>query len=179
MSTRLSSVLVVGGCGFLGNWIVRLLKELHPEASISVMDLRTNVHRYDKVEYYDCDITNAEQVDTILKRVGPQIVINTVSPLHGLGAEVYQKVNVEGTTVLLEACQKHAVKAFVFTSSASVVFNATHDLRNADETTPYCRPHMDAYNETKASLSLNSSSNANKPRPRPNSSSSVATTPPA
>lgn len=145
----LSSVLIVGGCGFLGHHIVKLFQELHPETSISVLDLRTNTNRFDKVTYYDGDITDNKRVAEVLRDCGPQVVVNTVSPVYGFGAEVYFKVNVEGTRVLLEECAKANVQAFVFTSSASVVFNGMYDVRNADETAPYASPHMDAYNDSK------------------------------
>lgn len=46
------------------------------------------------------------------------------------------KVNVNGTNNLLKAAQDVDVKAFVFTSSASVIMDAENDLTNADERWP-------------------------------------------
>lgn len=48
-------------------------------------------------------------------------MFHTVSPVHGLQESVYYRINVEGTRTILLACEKSPVKAFVFTSSASVV----------------------------------------------------------
>ena len=42
-----------------------------------------------------------------------------------------------GTRVLLEESQRQGVKIFVYTSSASVVFNGLFDIKNGDETLPY------------------------------------------
>ncbi|KAJ3336768.1 hypothetical protein HDU83_009120, partial [Entophlyctis luteolus] len=71
------------------------------------------------------------------------------SPPHGLGREIYVSVNVDGTQNVVDACLKLGVPHLVYTSSASVVFNG-QSLEDADETMPYCKVHVDAYNETKA-----------------------------
>ncbi|KAI8913533.1 3-beta hydroxysteroid dehydrogenase/isomerase family-domain-containing protein [Gorgonomyces haynaldii] len=80
---------------------------------------------------------------------GVKCVIHTASPIHGKPSAVYFKVNVEGTHNIIAACKRNNVQKLVFTSSCGVIYNG-QDLINADETTPYCKVHMDAYNETKA-----------------------------
>lgn len=148
----LNKVLVVGGCGFLGHHVVSLLLEHHPECTVSVMDLHTSVNNFPGVTYLQGDITSRESVDSVLSQAKPEVVIDTVSPVTGLGAAIYFKVNVDGTKVLLEAAREKGVRAFVFTSSASVVFDGRSHIINADETAPIASPAMDAYNETKVSL---------------------------
>lgn len=145
----LHNVLVVGGCGFLGHHVVKLLLEQHPECNVSVMDLHTGVNNFPDVAYYPGDITSREQVDKILVQSRPEVVIDTVSPVFGLGKEIYFKVNVDGTRTLLEASTDKGVRAFVYTSSASVVFDGVNDMRNVNETAPIPVVPMDAYNETK------------------------------
>lgn len=108
--TPLNSVLVIGGCGFLGHHVVRLLQEYHPEASVSVLDLRTSVNRFSGVSYHDGDVTSRESVDGVLAATKPECVIDTVSPVHGLGSEIYYKVNVDGTRVCLDAAADAGVK---------------------------------------------------------------------
>lgn len=147
---RLTSVLVIGGCGFLGHHVVRQLLSYHPTASLHVLDLRTNINRFPGVIYHTGDITSRESVDAIIAASKPQIVINTVSPIAGLPREVMQKVNVEGTRTTLEASRDAGVKGFVWTSSASVCFDGQSDTVNQDETAPFPEVHMDGYNETKA-----------------------------
>lgn len=146
----LKSVLVVGGCGLLGHHVVKLLVEIHPTARISVLDLRTNLNRFPGVDYYDGDITDRAAVDAILAKTKPESVIDTVSPVHGLGTEIYFKVNVDGTRILAEACRDAGVKAFVWTSTASIVFDGEHDVVNLDETAPTPAKFLDPYTETKA-----------------------------
>lgn len=125
MAVELVSVLVVGGCGFLGHHIVSQLLEKFPSARISVLDLRTAHNRFPSVSYYDGDITSVEAVQHILGRVGPQVIIHTASPVVADfkgSPTLYYKVNVDGTRILLEcAGQIGCVRAFVYTSSASVI----------------------------------------------------------
>jgi hypothetical protein len=146
----LKSVLVVGGCGLLGHHVVKLLRDIHPTTPISVLDLRTNVNRYPGVTYYDGDITDRASVDAVLAKTNPESVIDTVSPVHGLGTEIYFKVNVEGTRIVAEACKDAGVKAFVWTSTASIVFDGEHDVINLDETAPTPPTFLDPYTESKA-----------------------------
>lgn len=147
--TPLSSVLVIGGCGFLGHHIVRLLLEQHHEATISVLDLHTNHNRFPGVTYYDGDITKREEVQAAYRGSKAQVIINTVSPVTELGREVYMKVNVEGTKTLLEIAAQEQVPVFVYTSSAGVVTDNINDLINVDETYPVTPNNPDAYSNSK------------------------------
>ena len=156
-----SSVLVIGGCGFLGRHIVSQL--LEPSTSkVSVLDLRTTNNRLPGASYYDADITSPDAVRAVLEKVRPQIIIHTASPAaiqdsasaaQKKGAKaLYHKVNVEGTRTLVEqAGGIGGVKAFVYTSSASVVHDGHSDLINADERWPVLRAprQKDAYSESK------------------------------
>ena len=151
-TTPLKSVLVIGGCGFLGHHVVRILQESHPSTHISVLDLRTNVNRFPGINYYDGDITSRDSVDAVLKKETPETVIDTVSPVHGLGKEVYFKVNVEGTRTCIEASQDAGVKAFVWTSSASVLFDGESDVVNLNEAAPIPTKALDPYTETKVPI---------------------------
>ena len=99
----------------------------------------------------------------MLEKVSPQIIIHTASPTavdDGASASqkqaakaLYHKVNVGGTRNLVEqAGEIGCVKAFVYTSSASVVHDGHSDLINADERWPILHAPMqkDAYTESKA-----------------------------
>ncbi len=157
-----TSVLVIGGCGFLGHHIVSQLLE-PSTAKISVLDLRTTHNRLQGANYYDADITSPSTVRDVLQKVKPQIIIHTASPTQvqegaqtavqkKKARERYYKVNVEGTRNLIEqAGEIGCVKAFVFTSSASVVHDTVSDLINADERWPILRAPLqrEYYSETK------------------------------
>jgi sterol-4alpha-carboxylate 3-dehydrogenase (decarboxylating) len=134
----LGKVLVVGGCGFLGSHIVNLIVSRHPQTRVAVLDLRTTNNRNlsSTVSYHDGDITDYSAIHAIFSQIKPDAVIHTASPHFNMKPEIHEKVNVQGTKILLKVAQETDVKAFVFTSSASVVLNPKVDLVNADETWP-------------------------------------------
>lgn len=152
----LGSVLVIGGCGFLGHHIVSQLQESY-SAQVSVLDIRTDRNRVPSTSYYDGDLTSENDVTTVLQEVKPNVIIHTASPAFvaddGRTKSVYKKVNVDGTRNLIELAGKiGCVKAFVYTSSASVVHDTVSDLLNADERWPVLHPpqQREYYAETKA-----------------------------
>lgn len=152
----LGSVLVVGGCGFLGHHIVSQLLESY-DAQVSVIDLRTELNRFPLAKYYDADITSESAVRSVLTEVKPTVIIHTASPNfvsdEGTNKALYKKVNVNGTQNLIDrAGEIGCVKAFVYTSSSSVIHDSISPLINADERWPTLRAPLqrEYYSETKA-----------------------------
>jgi sterol-4alpha-carboxylate 3-dehydrogenase (decarboxylating) len=153
------NVLVTGGCGFLGHHIVNQLCDSY-SSRVSVIDLRTSSNRRpdaDGVQYFDADVTDGAALLRIFEQVKPNIVIHTASPNGNDNVSarpLFQKVNVEGTKAVIEACQKTNVKALVYTSSASIISDNTTDLINADERWPVLtgRSQPDYYSQTKVRL---------------------------
>ncbi|KAK5654996.1 hypothetical protein OQA88_6755 [Cercophora sp. LCS_1] len=155
---ELGSVMVIGGCGFLGHHVVRVLLRDYT-CSVSVIDLRCTRNRRpdsDGVEYFEVDITDADKVESIFKKTRPGVVIHTASPAaqsnDAVSHALFKKVNVDGTQAIVDACRKTGVKALVFTSSASVVSDNRSDLINVDERWPVIRGSQQSeyYSETKA-----------------------------
>ena len=140
MASNLVSYLVIGGCGFLGHHIVSQLLETHT-VQVSVLDLRTNRNRFPGVQYFDADITSSSETLSILQKVKPQVIIHTASPAAiTYNKPLFDRVNVQGTKNLLQcAGEIGTVKAFVFTSSASVIHDSVSDLVYADESYPVLR----------------------------------------
>ena len=140
-------VLVTGGNGFLGGAIVRELKarghtvasaSRRPSAELQKLGVRT----------LTCDLRNREHVERAVE--GHEAVVHTaaLTGIHGHTLD-FVRTNVEGTELLLDAARRHGVKAFVYTSSPSVVFDGK-DHRNADESLPYPRRYLADYPRTKA-----------------------------
>lgn len=157
---EVKSVLLIGGCGFLGHHLIEEFWRVTPRPEIHVLDIRpldkSNISPTfftfdpDQIHTYTGDITSPEDLQRVLKEAKPQVVVHSVSPVHGLGAEIYHKVNVLGTrNIIKETKLDPNVQLLVYTSSAGVVFNGA-DLKNVDESIPYPAKAMDAYNETKA-----------------------------
>lgn len=142
------NVLVIGGCGLVGRHIIQQLEKDPAFAQIKSFDITPKAD-------ITGDITKLQ--DCLDACCLIDIVIHTASPPHGKDSSLYYRVNVEGTRNIIKACKIQRVKRLVFTSSArftdltnqSVVFNGQH-LLDATEELPYCKVHIDAYNETKA-----------------------------
>lgn len=155
--TELTSVLLVGGSGFLGLHLVQQFYNHCPGIEIHVFDIRpipdelSVYFTFDKskVTFHKGDLTSEEDVTAAIEKSGCQVVVHSASPIHGMPQEIYEKVNVVGTRNLLKVAKKSAAKALVYTSSAGVIFNG-QNVYNADESWPYPEVHMDGYNETKA-----------------------------
>lgn len=154
MTSALKSVLLVGGSGFLGLHLINEFWQLEPRPEIHVFDIRelpdTSGYKFDrsKIVVHVGDLTKEEDVKAALSASSPQIVVHSASPIHGMGKEIYHKVNVVGTKTLIKCCEDAKVPALIYTSSAGVVFNG-EDLFGPDERLPFPSKAMDAYNSTK------------------------------
>ena len=139
---------VIGGAGFLGSHILEALVA-RGETAVASFDIREPTERVPNVHYYEGDLTQAEsltkaitdaQEDTRTAGIeGRSVAVyHTASPVAGLGPDVYEKVNVLGTEVVIEVCKepKNGVAKLIFTSSAGVVFNG-YDLKFIDERVGY------------------------------------------
>ncbi|THW10003.1 hypothetical protein D6C98_08592 [Aureobasidium pullulans] len=135
-SKDLGHVLVTGGCGGLGTQIINLLLERKACSKLSAMDLRPSSEPINGCEYHFGDLTNEGAMRELFIKIKPTIVIHTASPKFNMADEILYKVNVDGTKTLLRVASETGVKAFVYTSSASVISDNSTDLINADETYP-------------------------------------------
>jgi sterol-4alpha-carboxylate 3-dehydrogenase (decarboxylating) len=148
--TSVPSVLVIGANGFLGGKIPSLIASRHPDCKISLLDIAPGSNT--RYPYHQGDITNLSSIIEILETVKPAAVIHSASPpipTVGKGDEnLFFRVNVEGTRNIIKACEETGVKALIYTSSASVIYDGG-DLSNANETTPYATRHVDPYNKSK------------------------------
>nr|AAQ88129.1 C-3 sterol dehydrogenase [Cryptococcus neoformans var. grubii H99] len=143
------SYLVVGGCGFLGRHIVEQLLG-RGETQVSVFDI-VQRHFDSNVNFYTGDLSNPQDVENALVKSRATVVIHTASPTHGMGRELYEKVNVTGTRTLLDAIlsPSSTVSKLVYTSSGGVIYSGKEDICDADERLDYPAVALDAYNETK------------------------------
>ena len=158
MRPELGPVLVVGGCGFLGHRIVSRLRE-SAALDIWVLDLDTEHNRFHHVSYCDGDITSYSHVQAAIQKIKPRTIIHTASPNvltehpnFATRKALYDKVNILGTQNLVECAGKSgSVKAFVYTSSASVVHDSINDLFEADESLPVLQTpqQTEIYSHTK------------------------------
>lgn len=135
--------------------MVEMLLERFPDATVSSLDL-VQRHFPDKLatgasrkwSFYSADLTSLESLSSAFRQAGATCVFHTASPWTGSGADVCEKVNVQGTQTVVDACVKEGVKKLVFTSSAGTVYDGI-DLINVDERMPFPKKPIDPYNATK------------------------------
>jgi sterol-4alpha-carboxylate 3-dehydrogenase (decarboxylating) len=154
MEAPLGSVLVIGGCGFLGHHIVRHLCDSSDASSITVFDVQTHHNRITGPEYLSGSITSREDVLNVLNKAKPKVIFHTASPPALTGnRKIFEDVNIGGTKLLLESAQECGyTKAFIYTSSSSVIQVNHSDIINATEEAPLISKPLpeEIYSYTKA-----------------------------
>ncbi|KAI6351838.1 hypothetical protein MCOR25_009713 [Pyricularia grisea] len=156
----LGDVLVTGGCGFLGYYMVRQLLEDSECGAVHVLDRDTTHNRIDGANYVKASITDEEKVRAlIINELRPRVIFHCASPNFSYptlsaGTNDQYVSNVKGTEILLKAAKDSPhTEAFVFTSSVDMYSGAPHN--NADETQATWKdddwnPGVDAYRQSKA-----------------------------
>jgi len=128
-------VLVTGGAGFIGSHLCeRLLGDGHEVAIIDDLNdyypaewKRRNLASIGQVgtfQFLQLDICEAEQVFAAVARFAPEQIVHLAARV-GVRPSLeqpllYERVNVYGSNVLLEAARRARVAKFVFASSSSV-----------------------------------------------------------
>jgi len=121
----MKKVLVFGGFGFLGYY---LLKELLSRGyEVVVADITDNFEFKERVHYIHCDISDQKQVDAVFQNQKYDIVYNLAgfanldfsieAPLKTM------QLNVISNMYILEACVNAKIKKFVYASSAYAMSN--------------------------------------------------------
>ena len=120
----MAKYLVTGGSGFLGANLVRTLVEKNHEVFITaeqndtlwrLQDIR------DSLQIHFCDITNENEVTTLIRNIRPTIIVHLaamgVRPESGFNKDIFL-TNFLGTTYLLNACKKIGFDCFINIGSA-------------------------------------------------------------
>jgi UDP-glucuronate 4-epimerase len=135
------NILVTGAAGFIGSHAAEALVQrgYHVvgvdnfcdfyDRSWKEMNLRTVASHAGRnaVDVEEIDITDGEAIDRLVARTKPVGILH-LAAMAGVRPSIeqpayYARVNVEGTTHLLQAAVKHGVRKFLFASSSSVYGN--------------------------------------------------------
>ena len=117
MSAR---VLVTGGAGFLGSYVVAALVA-HPGVGLVVAgDVRAPEHPIEGVVYDDCDVTRPAGLVPLLERHGIDVVVHLAAIVNpGRDHDLEYRVDVEGTRNIIDACVATGVRRIVVSSSGA------------------------------------------------------------
>lgn len=134
----LGTVLVTGGCGFVGRHIVQYLRQHEPKSQVHVLDMKADdLKAIPGVSYHVCDITISSDVHALFDKVKPQTVFHLASPNPvKTDDDLFQAVNVQGSRNVVAAGIATGAHAFINTASSSIIHDNVSDLIDADETYP-------------------------------------------
>ena len=140
-------VLVTGGGGFLGRYIVEQFIDRGDEVRSFARGEYADLNRLG-VEVVRGDIRDADGVAKACR--GVEVVVHTaaMAGIWGRWSD-YHDVNILGTKNVLAGCREHGVGRLVYTSSPSVTFNGTEQI-HLDESTPYAQRWLTHYPHSKA-----------------------------
>lgn len=133
-------VLVTGGAGFIGSWLVdRLMAEGHDAVVVDNLFSGCARQVHEKAAFYQVDIRDRQALNDVLAREKPQIVSHhagQVSVRRSVANPADDaSVNVIGFLNVLEASLRHGVDRIVFASSGGTIYGE-QDSFPADEAHP-------------------------------------------
>jgi len=113
-------VIVVGGNGYLGSFLVKALKE--QEADVFIISRNCEASN----SQFIVDITNFEETNTIIQKIKPDIVYHLAANIsRNRDFSIYENmaaVNVQGTLNILKSLEDIDAH-FIFTSSSEIYGN--------------------------------------------------------
>lgn len=122
---RYKNILVFGGVGFLGYYLVGEL--MRRGYKITVADLNINIEPSREITYVKCDITKKNNVESVFKNKKFDVVFNLAGFSNLDNAIKYPletiQLNVIGNLYILEQCVKNNISRFIYASSAYAMSN--------------------------------------------------------
>ncbi len=115
-------IVVFGGCGFIGSYVVDELLKIYK--NVIVADINHSCY-IDKKHFIKCDILDDKQVNKIVQDAD---IVYNFAGLANIDDAIANPVktiqlNVLGNLNILQACIKYHVKRFIFASSAYAMSN--------------------------------------------------------
>jgi len=140
-------VLVTGGGGFLGRFLVEQLQNRGDDVSIFSRGAYPELAA-GGVTVLQGNLTDA---DALRRAVTGMEAVFHVAAVPGIWGpwQRYYETNTLGTRHLLDACRRQGVSRLIYTSSPSVVYDGQAHL-NASESLPYPRSYLCHYPHSKA-----------------------------
>lgn len=145
-SNHKMNILVTGGGGFLGRYIVKLLlADGHKVISFS----RGTYSYLDQINLKQIkgDLQNKEDIKNALTGVDAVIHCASKVGMHGSYKEFYD-INFIGTKNLVDCMKELKINQLIYTSTPSVVFG-NDDIIFGDESLPYPKKYLTHYAQTK------------------------------
>lgn len=141
------NILVTGGGGFLGRYIIKNLLQGGYNVRILGRQSHPDLEALG-VHIMQGDISNPVTVNNAIFDRDAVFHVAAKAGIWGNWNSYFQP-NVIGTRNVIKACQTHGIKYLIYTSTPSVVCNGK-DLSNVNESIPYGKHWLCHYAHTKA-----------------------------
>lgn len=139
-----STILVTGGAGFVGSYIVEKLIKFNPKEIIIIDNLIRGTH-YNMRSFKDCslvtfiedDIRNYELMDSLVAKSDFvfHLAALRITRCADNPAEAFEVMS-EATFKLVDMCAKHKIKKIVYSSTASV-YGLAQNFPTPETDNPY------------------------------------------
>jgi 3beta-hydroxy-Delta5-steroid dehydrogenase / steroid Delta-isomerase len=144
------TILITGGNGFLGRYIVQRLQR---EAGVNIIVLDVVIpaaaDRHPNVSYARANLLKVDQLESVFAafKIDSVLHVASIIPFLGVPDRALWMVNVQGTRNIVDVASRNSVKSFLYTSSATVVLpkDDPNSRQLREETSPYPAKHMDKY----------------------------------
>lgn len=109
-------VLLIAGESFLG-------KHLHAHLERRGHDVIVTSR---SLHHMPCDVTDASQVECVVRETAPNWIINCAGVTSGDDFDLMQRVNADGTEILLQAIARHAPKTTALLFGSAAEYGSVH-----------------------------------------------------
>ena len=152
----MTTILLTGGCGFIGGGMLRYLYDTYPDYNIINVDLMTycadernmtpEMRQDKRFHFYKVDIADEKAINEIFETHDIDTVMNFAAETHvDRSFEdplTFIRTNVKGTQVLLMASHKYGVNKFIHVSTDEVYGDADYSSKVTEDsplnpTNPY------------------------------------------
>ena len=149
MNWHEEKVIVFGGGGFLGRYLIEALQKL---GCTDIRSFGRSAQPENKalgVDVVRGDLASATDVSQACKDC--TMVFHTAAKAGVWGSESdYFRTNVTGTENVIAGCVANEIEYLIFTSSPSVSYHPSQHIENRDESHPYPEKYLAPYPKTKA-----------------------------